>query len=84
MPRPAAQHPHPAVKAAETPPERFGAVVAGGPIAELQRCLEARLLTADHTEIARPVEADAAHRLSRLCGPALLVAAYAGVALWWS
>lgn len=61
-----------------------GMVAAGGPIADLQRTLEERLidcqavmLTSVSPHLGGP------HPLSRMAGPTLLVAAYAAVAIWW-
>ena len=80
MAQAAPQHPYAAVSSPE--PDRFGAVAAGGPIADLQRTIEQRLIAADQPMMHSAEGAGVAHRLSRLAGPTLLVAAYGAVALW--
>jgi hypothetical protein len=80
MAQAAPKHPYSTVSAPTA--DRFGKVAAGGPIADLQRTLEERLLAADRP--MAPTEGiEVTHRVSRLAGPALLITAYAGVALWW-
>lgn len=81
MAQAAPKHPYPA--STTSAPDRFGKVAAGGPIADLQRTLEQRLLAVDRPMAPTAEEAGIAHRLSRLAGPALLLAAYGAVALWW-
>lgn len=80
MAQAAPEHPHPNI--ATPTADRSGKVAAGGPIADLQRTLEERLLAADRP-MAPTEEVGITHRVSRLAGPMLLIAAYAGVALWW-
>lgn len=88
MAQAAPEHPHPHTSAPMVAPiaaptaDRFGKVAAGGPIADLQRTLEERLLAADRP-MASTEEVGITHRISRLAGPVMLIAAYAGVALWW-
>lgn len=61
----------------------LGRVAAGGPIADMQRSLEERLAAAGPIEDSPAQDGGIAHRISRLAGPMLLVAAYLAVALWW-
>ena len=77
----APQQPHPIACPGVT--DRFGRVAAGGPIADLQRTLEQRLLAADQPLTGDETESGIAHRASRLAGPMLLITAYVAVAAWW-
>ena len=65
---------------------RFGRVAAGGPIAEIQRTIEERMMAIDWQALQPAAATDdggALHRVSRAAGPALLAVAYAAVAIWW-
>jgi hypothetical protein len=65
-------------------PDAFGRVAAGGPIADLHRTLEERLIDCQAIPlVAVPHDRGGPHIVSRIAGPTLLVAAYAAVAIWW-
>lgn len=74
---------HPRTAASQPDADRFAPVAAGGPIADLQRTLEQRLLAAERPMAPHDAEGGLAAEVSRIAGPALLAVAYVSVALWW-
>ena len=74
----------PAQRAIAVDTDPAGAIAAGGPIAELQRTIEERMMTTEwHAGSTSYSEGGFPHLVSRAAGPALLAVAYGAVALWW-